>query len=161
MKKISLLIATFVFVGAFAQKNKPKKESFTAEQKTQLMVKKMSVALDLTEKQEAKITPIVADKVKKIEAKMAEFKDRKKGERPERKEISNEEKFKTAMAHLEEQKALQNKMKSILNKEQYVSWKEMQTKQHHRRGEMMKKRSEKKRGDSKGKRDHKREKPAA
>ncbi|MGY5355556.1 hypothetical protein [Wenyingzhuangia sp. IMCC45467] len=163
MKKLSLLIALFIAIGAFAQK-----QSFTAEQKTQLMVKKMSLDLDLSEKQEAKIAPIIAEKVNKMEARIADFKEaRKKGERPERKEISSEEKFNMAMTHLEEQKVLQNKMKNILNKEQYAQWKEIHKKRQHRGKEMahhkMKDRFQKnkRKHNSKDDRKHRHEKPAA
>lgn len=158
MKKFSLLVALLIAVGAFAQKRgHEKKDAFTPEQKTKLMVMKMSLELDLTEKQEAKITPIVAEKVNKMEERMAKFKDHKKGERPERKEISSEEKFKMALDHLEEQKALQNKMKNILDKDQYAQWKKMQKKHGQAKKRMAMKNHGKKKGDDKRRRGHNRE----
>lgn len=131
MKKISLVIALFIAIGAFAQKRgcqggHERGDAFTPEQKTQLMVMKLSIALDLSKKQENEITPIVAKKVNK----MLEMKDHKKGDKGkgERKELSSDEKFAMAMKHVEEKKALQEKMKNILDKDQYAQWKKMQKK---------------------------------
>lgn len=162
MKKTSLVIALFIAIGAFAQKRgQEKKDNFTPEQKTQLMVMKMSLELDLSEKQEAKITPIVAEKVNKMEERKAKFKNRKKGERPERKEISSEEKFKMAMAHLEAQKDLQNKMRNILDDDQYAQWKKIQKKHGERRAKMAMKKHSKKKGEGKRKRDRRPERSEA
>ncbi|GGF61993.1 hypothetical protein [Wenyingzhuangia marina] len=135
MKKISLVVALFVAIGAFAQKQHPQKETFTAEQKTQLMVKKMSLELDLSKKQISKITPIVAEKVNKMEAKIAEFKVKREA-KTKRKALTSDEKYNMAIAQLDEKIALQNQMKSILNKEQYATWKQMH-KKHEQRGKMM------------------------
>lgn len=149
MKKISLVIALFLAIGAFAQKGghkgkHAKGNDFTPEQKTQLMVMKLSIALDLSEKQEAAITPIVAQKV----SKMAEMKGRKKGGKAERKEISSEEKFEMTKKHLEAQKAVQEKMKKILDRDQYVQWKKMQ-KKHMKKRQKGKKKGK---GDKRSKR---------
>lgn len=163
MKKISLLVALFVAIGAFAQKQRPQKENFTAEQKTQLMVKKMSLELDLSKKQISKITPIVAQRVTKMETKMAEFKAKREA-KTERKALTSDEKYNMAIAQLDEKIALQNQMKSILNKEQFATWKEIH-KKHEQRGKMMAHHKMKERSDryskkrpSKGDRKHKRDK---
>ena len=148
MKKISLVVALFVAIGAFAQKHGPEKESFTVEQKTQLMIKKMSIELDLTSKQVTQITPIVVDKATKMEARKAEFKGEKGEHKQERKMLSSDEKFKMAMAHLEEQEALQNKMKNILNKDQYATWKKMHKKHSEKRNKPGMKHAPKKQCDN-------------
>lgn len=157
MKKISLVVALFVAIGAFAQKQRPQKKSFTVEQKTQLMIKKMSIDLDLTPKQVAKITPIVVDKATKMEARKAEFKGKKGEHKPERKMLSSDEKFKIAMDRLEEQETLQNQMKNILDKDQYVTWKKMHKKHGDKRRKMAMKHRSKKRGDNKRKGDHRKD----
>lgn len=151
MKKLSLVIALFIAIGAFAQKRGqegrgPKGNDFTPEQKTQLMVMKLSVALDLSEKQEAAITPLVAEKIEK----MAEKRGYKKGERAERKELSSDEKFEMAMKRLEEQKILQTKMKDILDKDQYAQWRKMHKKQMEKMSQGRKKDQGRKRRPNRG-----------
>lgn len=156
MKKTSFLIALLITATLFAQKkHHAKKDSFTVDQKTQLMVKKLNILLDLSSKQVAEITPIVADKVAKMHAKKEEFKAKRENKEEHKKMLSSDEKFEIAMKRLEEQEALQNKMENILNKDQYVIWKKMYHK--HLQKRMKSKKHCEKKGDHKGKRKHKHE----
>ncbi|MDO6736818.1 hypothetical protein [Wenyingzhuangia sp. 2_MG-2023] len=161
MKKILLLAVLFISITAFSQKKQHPKTEFTTEQKTQLIIKKMTIDLDLTPKQVAKITPIVVEKASKMEARKAEFKSKKGDHKSKRKILSSDDKFKMAMAHLEEQETLQNKMKNILDKEQYVTWKKMHKKHGEKRKQIAMKHGDKKKGDSRRERNHKHEEPKA
>lgn len=160
MKKILLLAVFIISSTVFSQKRQHQKNELSTEQKTQLMIKKLSIDLDLSSKQIAKITPIMVDKATKMEAKKAEFKSKRGEHKQDRKILSSDDKFKMAMAHLEEQEAFQNKMKNILNKDQYATWKEMHKKHGQKRKAMF---SHKKKGHKgcNGKRDQKCDKSAA
>ena len=72
MKKIaSLLVVAFAFTLATQsqEKRKEKRPQLSLEQQTDLMVKKMTLALDLSEKQQQEITPLL--KVRANERKIA------------------------------------------------------------------------------------------
>ncbi|NIJ44162.1 hypothetical protein FHR24_000601 [Wenyingzhuangia heitensis] len=128
MKQVSLLFALLITLSISAQKRHHLKNDFTAEQKTQLMVKKMTVALDLSEKQVTKITPIITVNVREMEKKMAD----RKANKESRKDLSSDEKYNLAMSHLDEQAKLNKLMKDILDKDQYVTWTRMQKKHDHK-----------------------------
>ncbi len=142
MKNINLFIALFATIFAFSQKKHTQKTEFTAVQKTQLIVKKLSITLDLSEKQTAQIIPLMSAKVQQHEM--------KKAERESHKEISTDEKFKLAMAHLNDQASLRREMKKILDKNQYEKWTEM-----HRKHEQKPKRGHAKKGEARKKRSKK------
>jgi len=127
MKQVILMATLFMSVYTFAQKKCQQKSEFSATQKTQLLIKKMTIELDLNAKQVSQITPIVNERIKTREAKCSE--DKKEN----RKLLSSDEKFEMKMEYLNKQETLQNKMKNILKKEQYISWKELFKKHHHKK----------------------------
>jgi len=128
MKQVILIATLFISVHTFAQKKCQQKSDFSATQKTQLLIKKMTIELDLNAKQISQITPIVNERIKTREAKCSE--DKKEN----RKLLSSDEKFEMKMECLNKQETLQNKMKEILRKEQYDTWKEMRKKHMHKKG---------------------------
>lgn len=139
MKHFSLVLALLLSIAVFAQKKEHHKPKFTKEQKIQLHLKKLTVALDLTGKQADKIKPIVAKMVTEKEARKAERKARK--EEPKR--MSADEAFKKQMDCLDEEAKLHQKMKSILDKDQYWAWKMIHAK-HKKNKKGMKKNKRKK-----------------
>ncbi|SFU61469.1 protein of unknown function [Pustulibacterium marinum] len=155
MKKLAVLAAIFVSTMAFAQekpqdgKMRPEHRrefaDFTPEQMAELQTKRMTLALDLSEKQQKQVLKINEDKAKKHKAHFEEMKKKKEaGE--ERPKLTSKERFTMENARLDAQIAERKEMKSILSEEQYKKWTEMKM---HRRDEMKKRFKDK---DFKGKR---------
>jgi hypothetical protein len=125
MKKIaSILILVFAFtLTTQAQKRgkRMQKEQMTVAQQTTLAVKKMTLALELSDAQQRKITPLISAQITDRRAqfeKMKKFKE-------EKKMPSAEERYKNQNSRLDKQIASQTEMKSILNKEQYEKFQKM------------------------------------
>ena len=135
MKK--LIIATLLVVGmsAFAQDKKEMEkrhhrdemEKFTPEQRNQLMLKKMTLELDLNAKQQEQMKQIIAEQSTKREAMRTPRKANQ--EKP-----TSDELFAMKNKMLDEQIVMKNKMKSILSPEQFEKWDAMKEK-HHQRNE--------------------------
>ncbi|OYX82247.1 MAG: hypothetical protein B7Y83_15410 [Flavobacteriales bacterium 32-34-25] len=134
MKKlITIALIAIMGVSSYAQekKDRPRRhdgnpmEKFTPEQRNELMLKKMTLDLDLNASQQKEMSKIIAEKSAKREAYL---KDRKaKTEKPTSDEI-----FKMKSKMLDEQIAMNGKMKKILSPEQFKKWDEL--KKHHREG---------------------------
>ncbi len=131
-----LIVAALLVVGmtSFAQEgNKMERrqhgmetEKFTSEQRNELMLKKMTLELDLSAKQQNKMKSIIAEKSTKH---YAMIKARKKNkEKPTR-----EERFAMKSKMLDEQIGMKGKMKSILSVEQFEKWNTMKAKHHKQR----------------------------
>lgn len=114
MKKLisALLVLAFVMTG-FAQKKKRRNNDFTAEQKTELALKKMTLRLDLSKRQQRKIRPLLAEHIADRMQLKHEYKNRA------RKKLSNDERFERQMAYLDRKIAFKTSMKDILNEKQY------------------------------------------
>lgn len=132
MKKlITIALIAIMGVSSYAQEKQQRParhdgnpmEKFTPEQRNQLMLKKMTLDLDLNASQQKEMGKIIAEQGAKREAQM---KDRKaKTEKPTSDEI-----FAMKNKMLDEQIAMKDKMKKILSPEQFKKWDEMK-KQHH------------------------------
>jgi len=132
MKK--LIIAALLLVGmtSFAQeRNKMGKrdgraemEKFTPEQRNELMLKKMTLDLDLSAKQQDQMKSIIAEKSGKRDEMMKAHK-----EKPTR-----DERFAMKSKMMDEQIAMKAKMKIILSPEQFAKWDTMKDKNHHKKG---------------------------
>ncbi|RKS98910.1 hypothetical protein [Flavobacterium sp. 123] len=138
----NLFIAALLLVGlsSFAQdrKERPSREQmekFTPEQRNQLMVKKMTLDLDLNSKQQEQVAQIIKEQSAKREAMKANQ------EKP-----SSDEHFAMKNKMLDEQIAMKAKMKSVLSAEQFAKWETMKEKHEGRRGEIR----EHRRGGEKG-----------
>jgi hypothetical protein len=135
MKK--LFIATLLVVGlsAFAQDNKEmgkrpdraEMEKLTPEQRNELMLKKMTLDLDLNAKQQEQMKQVIADQSAKREAMRAE--------RKANQEKNTDERFDMRSKMMDEQIAMKSKMKSILSAEQFEKWNAEKEKQQERRGD--------------------------
>jgi hypothetical protein len=123
MKKLFVLALLLVGTTIIAQERNRKHqgnemEQFTPEQKSQLMLKKMTLELDLTESQQKEMSAIISDNVAKKEAHKAEMKAKKeKGVKP-----TNDERFAMHMKMLDEQIATKKSMQKILNAKQFDKW---------------------------------------
>lgn len=132
MKKFATIaLLAIISVSSYAQekKDRPRRheghqmEKFTPEQRNELMLKKMTLELDLNASQQKEMGKIIAEKTAKREA---HLKDRKaKTEKPTSDEI-----FKMKSKMLDEQIAMNAKMKKLLSPEQFKKWDELK-KQHH------------------------------
>ena len=95
-------------------------EKMTPEQRSELRLKRVSAILNLTEKQQKEIAPILAEQQQKREKALADFKAMKeKGAKP-----SAEERAERAKQRDEDQKAMTEKLQKILTPEQMKKWEE-------------------------------------
>lgn len=145
MKKIFILAALVLTSGlAMAQrpegKDHKRMQDMSPEQVATLQTKKMALALDLNESQQAKVKSLLRSNVEARKAKMEALKAKKeKGEKP-----TADEKFAMQNKRLDAQIAHKAEMKEILTDAQYIKWEEMQ--QHrgkYRKGKMKERKSRK------------------
>ncbi|TQO39626.1 hypothetical protein GQ41_4308 [Arenibacter algicola] len=142
MKKIVVLIVLMAGITAMAQK--PERErghrgdmkDMSPEQIAALQTKQMTLALDLSDAQQKEIQSINLENAVKRSEKMDEMKARK--ESGEAKKLTSEERYAMKTAMLDHQIAQKEKMKKILNKEQYEKWEKMKkNREGHRKGRGM------------------------
>ncbi|MEE2800575.1 MAG: hypothetical protein VX550_00165 [Bacteroidota bacterium] len=118
MKNIILIATFFVTAITVAQRPLPKKgNDFTPQQRAELKVKKMAVALDLSDKQINSIQPLIANQ----ELERQSLREN----REEMKNLSNDEKFNRLNTRLDKKLDFKRKMKSILTADQYEKWQKM------------------------------------
>ena len=114
-----LIVGTTIIAQERNRKHQGNKmEQFTPEQQNQLMLKKMTLELDLTEAQQKEMTAFISEKMAKKEAHKVEMKVMKeKGVKP-----TNDERFAMQMKMLDEQIASKKRMEKILNAKQFEKW---------------------------------------
>ncbi|WP_338409110.1 hypothetical protein [uncultured Flavobacterium sp.] len=141
MKKlvvIALLVAGFT---TFAQENgrKQNNKNFKPEQRVEMQVKKMTENLNLDEKQQKEITAFL--NVQKEER--AAFADKRKALKEGAEKPSKEQR--EAMKKTIEKKKImtKEKMKSILNENQYKKWESLMEENQNNRKEKMQQRNNK------------------
>ncbi|HEY6143434.1 MAG TPA: hypothetical protein VIV55_08490 [Flavobacterium sp.] len=124
MKKLIVLALLMVGTTIIAQEKTRKQhhrnetEQFTPEQRSQLMVKKMTLELDLNESQQKEIATLLSEKMAKKEAHKTEMKGMKeKGIKP-----TSDERFAMKSKKLDEQIATKKRMEKILNTKQFEKW---------------------------------------
>ena len=139
MKKLaSILVLVFaITLTTQAQKQKKgKKVKLSTEQRTNLAIKKMTLALDLTKKQQNEITPLIRANAAERKATMEKRKEARKNKtKPTADEI-----YAMKSKQLDNQIAFKNKMKQILNKEQFEKFEKM-AKRRMQKGKSMKKKA--------------------
>ncbi|MEZ2415740.1 hypothetical protein ACA086_12300 [Muriicola sp. E247] len=134
MKKILIAMFIIASMSAVAQEGhrhgpRHAEDPLTPEQMATLQTKKMTLALDLTEKQQEQIQEFHLENNKLRREKMESRKE-DRADSP-RKELSAEEKFAMQNERLDRMIASKEKLKSILNQEQFEKWEKMM---HHRKG---------------------------
>ncbi len=123
MKKLFVMALLLVGITTIAQERNRKQhgtemEQFTPEQKNQLMLKKMTLELDLNDAQQKEMSVFISDKIAKMESHKSEMKALKeKGVKP-----TNDERFAMHMKMLDEQIAAKKSMQKILNAKQFEKW---------------------------------------
>ena len=124
MKNVFLIASFLICFASFAQgprgnndrQPRPKMErpDFTPEQFAELQTKKLTLELNLDEKQQAKVFDLELIATKNREA--------HKTEKGPREEMTDEEKFERQSARLDAQIEYKDAMKSILSKDQFEKW---------------------------------------
>lgn len=135
MKKLFIAALLVVSMTSFAQDSKgmEKKphgtevEKFTPEQRNQLMLKKMTLELDLNAKQQEQMKQIIAEQSSKRVA-------MKEARNADKKEMTRDERFAMKNKMMDEKIAMKAKMKNILSPEQFEKWDTMKGKHHEKRG---------------------------
>jgi hypothetical protein len=124
MKNLFLAFALVITTLTFAQKKERNVEDqLSTAQKTELLLKKMTLELDLTEKQQKDLKPILLEQANERAQKMAEFKAKKEnGEK-----MSKEQKFAHANNKLDAQIAFKNKLKKVLTADQLAKIDDMKS----------------------------------
>lgn len=124
MKKLSVILIlalSVTFTTAAQQRKMRPKPNFTTEQKVTLAVKKMTLALDLSARQQKEITPLLSAQINDREAHQKQrMENRKTGKRP-----TSDELFAMQNKRLDNQIAFKNRMKDILDKEQFERFEKM------------------------------------
>lgn len=137
MKKLLVLSLLFIVsFNSFSQNRKQlgnKLKSFSAEQIATLQTKKMTLSLDLNLKQQNEIFNVFLEEVKFKKIKRGEINERKNNSKEG---LSSEEIFDMMNEKLDHQIALNNKMKTILNKDQFLVWQEFKIRE--KRGKLRK-----------------------
>ena len=142
MKKIAailVIIFAFTFNTQAQKKKRYKKLHFTIEQQTNLKVKQMTLTLDLSDKQQRQITPLLKAA---ITAKHTFMKKRKVAKKEKKRPTSNEI-YAMKIQILENQIAMRSSMKDILNPDQFQEFKKRQKSRMMKERKMMKKKSKK------------------
>lgn len=121
-----LMMAIAVTFTANAQQNKNQKgpqnrPEFTVEQHTELALKQMTLGLDLSEKQQNQIKPILQAQAVQRKANM----EKMKAARANKQRPSDDELFAMRNQQLDNQIAMKTKMKEVLTKEQFEKFEKM------------------------------------
>ena len=129
MKRLIILLVMGSPLLGFAQgqgKQKKMQTDFSPEQQAILKTKKMALELDLTDNQQKQML-VFNEKWAKVKAeKRAEMKNMNK------EDMSSTDKFNHMNAMLDQKLAHQKEIKSILNEEQYDTWKKSAQRKHKR-----------------------------
>ena len=131
MKKVFLFLTLCISVLTYAQEKNGAVEKMNAEQQTILEVKRMTLALDLTLKQQEEIKSLLLERAQKKAAhQLAQKTKKEKCEKP-----SAYEKFEMHSQLLDAQIEFKSKMKKILSEEQFKKWEKLRN----RKGKMINK----------------------
>lgn len=121
MKKVFLFLTLCISVLTYAQERNGAVEKMNAEQQTILQVKRMTLALDLTMKQQEDIKSLLLERAQKKAAhQLAQKTKKEKGEKP-----TASEKFEMHSQLLDAQIEFKSKMKKILSEEQFKKWEKL------------------------------------
>lgn len=123
MKNLLVIVFVLFALSSYAQEKAAKEESnkteqMTPEQKSQLQLKKMILELDLNEKQQKELRPIIAEMNAKQETHKAEMKTlQEKGEKP-----TANQRFEMQNKKLDNTIEMKNRISKILTPEQMEKW---------------------------------------
>lgn len=128
MKKLGLLVIMLISISAFSQQkgqyHKGDKTDMSAEEMATLQTKKLTLQLNLNEAQQQEVKKLYIQNAEERKAMMAE---RKKMSAEDLEKLK-ETRFERMNARLDNQLAHQEKMKKILNEEQFKKWQDSRSK---------------------------------
>ncbi|WP_299136493.1 hypothetical protein [uncultured Tenacibaculum sp.] len=139
MKKIIGFIVFVISISTSVNAQKEKKEKMTVEQQTELAVKKMALKLDLTDSQQRRVKPLLAEQINEKK----ELRSKRKAMKESGKKPSADERYAVANSRLNKLIAFKTEMKSILNEKQYERFEKMTAKKMHKRKKKAKKKMHK------------------
>ena len=119
---ILLLVLIFNFT-AQAQKKRGYKQQLTINQQTSLKVKQMTLALDLSDKQQQQLTPLLRAEITFRQAAI----EKRKEARKQKKRHSSDEIYAIKSQELDNKISMKRSMKDILNKTQFKMFKKIYT----------------------------------
>lgn len=137
MKKIIVLIALIAMTVVQAQEGKKgergdRMKDITPQEMATVQSKKLTLALDLSDKQEKEVYQVLFKQAEKRKANKLSKEDREK--------LTDAQKKAARVERMDEKIAVKRNMKSILDKDQYAKWEKM----------IQKKASKRNKGDKKG-----------
>lgn len=132
---ILVLVFAFTLTTQAQKKRKDKRPELSTEQRTTLAIKKMTLALDLSEKQQNAIKPLINAQGAGKKAAMEKRKEMRKNKT----KPTADEMFAMKNKQLDNQIAFKTKMKDILNKDQFEKFKKMAKRRMQKGKKMMKK----------------------
>lgn len=158
MKRLIIIALVLVTVQVTAQERNNRQnqergernerfQDYTPEEMATLQTKKMTLHLDLTKSQQKEIQKLNLENAIERKAKMDARKSQKEGDKFQK--PSKEERLKMMNERLDNQIAMKNKMKNILNEDQFAKWEKSQKDMNNRSKEMAKNKGQKK-GQNKG-----------
>lgn len=146
MKRLIIIAIALISIQGMAQEAKNERTNnteraqrandFTPEETASLQTKKMTLHLDLNEKQQKDIYKLNLENASKRKEMKENFKAKK--ESGEMEKPSKEERFAMQNAKLDHQIAMKAKMKSILNADQFAKWEKGQSNMANRKKGMRK-----------------------
>ncbi|WP_435261784.1 hypothetical protein [Tenacibaculum sp. nBUS_03] len=139
MKKIIGFLVFVISISTSVHAQKEKKERMTAEQQTELAVKKMTLKLDLTNSQQRRIKPLLAEQINEKK----QLRSKRKAMKESGKKPSANERYAISNSRLNKLIAFKNEMKSILNEKQYERFEKMTAMRMHKRKNKAKKKMHK------------------
>lgn len=135
---ILVFVFAFTFTAEAQKRRQEKRPQLTVEQQTNLALKKMTLALDLSEKQQNKIQPLLKQQAIKRKAAMEKRKEMRKNET----KPTADEMYAMQSARLDDQIAMRNSMKEILNASQFEKFEKMAKARKMRGKKMMQQRGQ-------------------
>jgi protein CpxP len=126
MKMWILAMAMIMSIGANAQDKKEHRESFKPEQRAELQAKKMTLALDLNEKQQKDVQQLLIEKGKQ----RTEFRRQHMADRQAGKKLTADERFAMKSKMLDDRIAMNREMKKILTQDQFARLEKMKKERH-------------------------------
>lgn len=150
MKNIIYAFAILFTLNVAAQEGSDRKgkkdkremlKGLTSEQQANLLTKKLTLALDLSDRQQSQVLALNTKVATKRKAKIEAHKAKKeKGEKP-----TKEQRYQMMNERLDAKIAYKKKMKEILSDEQYKRWEKMQARKGKGKKKMKGKRKNKER----------------
>ncbi|MBT8236574.1 MAG: hypothetical protein KJO04_10310 [Bacteroidia bacterium] len=107
-----------------------KEHKFTAEQRSELQTKKLTLALDLNESQQEQMQVVLLKKEQERDSRMAERKEMKQEEDQEK--LSSEKRYEMMNERLDAQIAHKKEIKNILSADQFEKWEKLVQHKRHR-----------------------------